>query len=249
MVNSFMRTLRSFLKRFFRNLGYDFHRITPEGSEYERILPESRYAPWKTDRSFQNVYRTIEPNTLVDIYRCYELWSLVEQSKKLEGGLLEVGVWRGGTGALIAQRARLCGIEDSVYLCDTFRGIVKASSHDSQKDGSYADASAVIVKRFLDRLELKNVIVLEGMFPEETSKQVTEKKFRFCHIDVDVYQSATDVLDWVWEKLVVGGIVVYDDYGSEGCEGVTKHVREQMSKSDRLVLHNLNGHAIIIKTK
>jgi hypothetical protein len=65
----------------------------------------------------------IQRNTLVDIYRCYELWTLVEQTSKLAGGIMEVGVWRGGTGALIARKALIAGVEDPVYLCDTFQGV------------------------------------------------------------------------------------------------------------------------------
>ena len=49
--------------------------------------------------------------------------------------------------------------------------------------------------------------------------------------------------------MVVGGIIVYNDYGFLGCDGITKFVEEQMSCADRLVMHNLNGHAVVIKTK
>ena len=49
-------------------------------------------------------------------------------------------------------------------------------------------------------------------------------------------------------RLVLGGIVVYDDYGFQGCEGITRFVEEQRGLPDRLLLHNLNGHAIIVKT-
>jgi O-methyltransferase len=69
----------------------------------------------------------------------------------------------------------------------------------------------------------------------------------FCHIDVDVYQSAKDIVDWIWDKLVVGGIIVFDDYGFPTCTGVTKYVNEQDGKPDRLIIYNINGHAIMIK--
>ena len=49
-------------------------------------------------------------------------------------------------------------------------------------------------------------------------------------------------------RLVTGGLIVLDDYGFKGCEGVTRFVNEQRLKPDRLVLHNLNGHAVAIKT-
>jgi O-methyltransferase len=54
-------------------------------------------------------------------------------------------------------------------------------------------------------------------------------------------------VDWIWDKMVPGGIIVYDDYGFDGCQGITNCVEEQRLCDDRLVIHNLNGHAIILK--
>jgi O-methyltransferase len=88
---------------------------------------------------------------------------------------------------------------------------------------------------------------LVGIFPDETSKIVTDDNFRFCHIDVDVYRSAKDIVGWLWPRLVIGGIIVFDDYGFESCDGVARFVNEERNKKDRIVIHNLNGHAILIK--
>ena len=48
---------------------------------------------------------------------------------------------------------------------------------------------------------------------------VADRRFRLAHIDVDVYQSAADVLDWVWPRLSPGGVVVFDDYGFPATPG------------------------------
>jgi O-methyltransferase len=64
---------------------------------------------------------------------------------------------------------------------------------------------------------------------------------------VDVYQSAKDVLEWCWSRLSPGGVVLFDDYGFPACPGVRQLVDEQYGRSDRLVIHNLNGHAILVK--
>ena len=50
-----------------------------------------------------------------------------------------------------------------------------------------------------------------------TGASLATKRFRFCDIDVDVFQSAKDILDWIWPRMVIGGVVVYDDYGFKGC--------------------------------
>lgn len=174
---------------------------------------------------------------------------LVAQTAKLDGGILEVGVWRGGTGALMARRARSAGSSDSIYLCDTFKGVVKTGSHDPcYYDGKHSDTSQEVVEDLLRRVGISDVQILAGVFPDETAHLIEpDARFRLCHIDVDVYQSARDIMAWVWDRMVPGGIVVYDDYGFASCGGITKYVNEQMAERDRLVLHNLNGHAIVIK--
>jgi O-methyltransferase len=216
---------------------------------YEIISPLSSYAPWLTDRPFKEVFGIIENFSLVDEYRCYELWQLVAESKKSHGALLEVGVWRGGTGALIAKKAEMEGIREMVYLCDTFKGVVKAGENDSKySGGEHADTSKTKVEELIFRkLHLSNVTILEGVFPEETREKIAADQFRFCHIDVDVYQSAKDIFEWVWPRMSMNGIIVFDDYGSSGCDGITKFVNEERGKNDRMIFHNLNGHAVIIK--
>ena len=215
---------------------------------YEPVLPIATYAPWLSDNAFRETYKVIKDYTLVDRYRCHELWQLVKESAKLEGALIEVGVWKGGSGALIAKNAKLNGIKDTVYLCDTFAGVVKAGERDSRyQGGEHADTSKETAEEVIRKLKLDNTRILVGIFPEETGKSVPDAKFRFCHIDVDVYQSAKDVMEWIWPKLVIGGIVVFDDYGFHGCDGVTQFVNDERNKKDRLVMHNLNGHAVLIK--
>jgi O-methyltransferase len=136
-----------------------------------------------------------------------------------------------------------------VFLCDTFRGIVKAGEKDPlYRGGELANTSEELVRSLVDRLGLKNVRILTGVFPDDTAHLVDDRTFKLCHIDVDVYESARDILKWIWPRLVVGGILIYDDYGFATCAGIATHVDEQRQLPDRLVIHNLNGHAIVIKT-
>jgi O-methyltransferase len=229
---------------------YYFQNKAGGGGGYEIIVLYEAYAPWRTDLAFIEVYNQIKNNTLVGIYRCYELWQLVNETYGLEGAIIEIGVWRGGTGALIAKRAELLGITSRVYLCDTFTGVVKAGENDSfYKGGEHSDASKSIVDELINKLRLSNTEILTGIFPEETSEMVVDATFRFCHIDVDVFQSAKDIVEWIWDKLAVGGIIVFDDYGNKNCDGITKFIDQERKKNDRTVIDNLNGHGIIIKTK
>jgi O-methyltransferase len=207
------------------------------------VLPEADYTPWNLDLSFLQTYEAVKGHTLVDFYRCWELWSLARQTQKLEqGALLEVGVWRGGTGALLAKAGG-----GPVYLCDTFTGVPKAGKGDGfYRGGEHADTSRETVEALLDSLNLKATI-LTGIFPDDTGARLQQERFRLVHVDVDVYESARGVVDWVWPRLVRGGVIVFDDYGFQLCPGVTRLVNEYVSQPDRLVVHNLNGHALLTK--
>lgn len=241
--------VKSTIQTIVRSCGYQFVKL-PGTQPYESILPVATHAPWNSDLDFLDVYRVIQTtHTLVDIYRCWELWTLAMETAKVEGGILEVGVWRGGTGALMAKRSMLSGNTEPVFLCDTFTGVVKAGVEDAvYRGGEHANTSRGVVEALLARLGINNTHILQGIFPEDTASQIDPSiRFRLCHIDVDVYQSAKDIMDWVWDRIPPGGAVVYDDYGFQFCDGIRKVVDEQRSKKDRLVLHNLNGHAIVIK--
>ena len=116
--------------------------------------------------------------------------------REIPGGVLEVGVWRGGTGAILAARAQGLGIEEPVILCDTWEGVVKTGDVDIYyRDGKHGDTSQATVEGLMRRLGLSNVELLKGIFPEETGAAIADRAFRLCHVDVDVYQSAKDVFE------------------------------------------------------
>jgi O-methyltransferase len=219
-----------------------------DASRHSVVIPEAFVSPWKTDRSFVETYSKIQGFTTVDMYRCYELWHLLGQVINLGGDVLEVGVWRGGTGCLLAAKAQSLNRNATVFLCDTFSGVVKAGEIDNfYKGGEHADTSKALVAGLASKLCLDKVRILEGIFPDETGRIIEGNKICFCHIDVDVYQSAKDVVNWVWPRLQVGGVIVFDDYGFHHCQGITQLVDELATKSDNLMLNNLNGHAVLIR--
>jgi O-methyltransferase len=220
-----------------------------ENIRHATVLPvRSTYSPWLADGYFQIAMRTVEGSTLVDPLRCFELWTLVRQSQKLDkGALLEVGTWRGGSGCIIAKAADLCGIAERVYLCDGFQGVVKAGAMDARYKGGEHRATKADVEAAVRRMNLFNVDVLSGIFPEESGASIRDLQFRLVHLDLKVYQSTKDAFEWVWPRLVLGGCIVFNDYGTYGCEGVTRLVNESILAKDRMFIHNLNGHGIFVK--
>lgn len=209
------------------------------------IFPKNTYSPW-LENDFLDLFEKVNNYTLVDIYRCFELFQIAQKMKNVSGAILEVGVWKGGTAFLLAKANES---KSTIYLCDTFEGVVKAGENDSiYKGGEHSDTSLEEVKSLLVENGITNFEILKGIFPEETSAQIKEEQFKICHIDVDVYQSAKDIFEWVWPKLILGGVVVFDDYGFAACEGITQLVNEILEKrNDLFFSYNINGHAILVK--
>lgn len=220
--------------------------------QYEVITPFANYAPWLKDVEFQSIYEKIKGNTLVDFYRCFEIWQLVEEVHTLDksAGFLEVGVWKGGTAGIIGRKLALLGSTVPFYLADTFTGIVKASEKDEfYKGGEHADTTIAMVEDLMKGV-YNNYNILTGIFPNDKAMKISLNEiFGLCHIDVDVYQSAKDIVEWVWDRLIVGGMIVFDDYGFHTTTGVTTLVNELRNMPDRVVIYNLNGHAIVVKIK
>lgn len=228
-------------------LGLDIRRYRtwsnpPSQIQYSTIHSYATYAPWLNDKAFLSIYQKIKSNTLVDIYRCYELWSLAKQVRNLDGDILEIGVWRGGTGSILAEAVK--DTPKTVFLADTFTGVVKAGVNDPiYKGGEHADTSLEIVKKLINSLELTNVILLQGIFSEDTADKVSEK-IALLHIDVDVYQSSKDIVEWCLPRLAMGGVIIFDDCGFSGCEGVAAYCEELQKNPYLRFIYNLNGHAI-----
>ena len=210
------------------------------------ILPKSTFSPWLNDVDFLSIYAGIKANTLVDIYRCYELWQIASRLKNVEACIIEVGVWRGGTATLLSKAN---GNFSPVYLCDTFEGVVKAGEKDNQyKGGEHADTSVELVIDLLKAHHISNYKILKGIFPDDHADSIADSFFKICHIDVDVYQSAKDIFSWVWKRMVAGGVVIFDDYGFAACAGITQLVHELAETTpDTFFVHNINGHALLIK--
>jgi len=244
--NAYLKILRDERKKMLNTLRETYFTQLDKTIVHKQVIPSASYSPWETDKGFIKVYTNAKNNTLVDIYRCYELWALASAAQKLDGDILEVGVWRGGTAAILGEANRKS--KNSVlYLADTFKGVAKAGKNDTiYKGGEHADTSENIVKKLLQQCGVTNYQMLKGIFPDSFGNKLKIKKLKVCHIDVDTYESAKGVFEYAWPKMVSKGIVVFDDYSAWGCEGVTKYVNS-LKLNDGVFIHNLNGHAVMIK--
>ncbi|HMU98635.1 MAG TPA: TylF/MycF/NovP-related O-methyltransferase [Chitinophagales bacterium] len=249
----FKKFLNFFIFAYARiqNLPYFwFSRLINKG--YHIIVPSATYAPWIHDKFFLKTFAEAKKNSLLNFYQAWELWQLAENTSGKEGNILEVGVWRGSSSIMMGTKLKQIGSNKKIFACDTFEGVVKAGTKEDNfyVGGEHKDTSLEFVKNHIENnFHLSNVQLLKGIFPDDTGHLVTNEKFCLVHIDVDAYISAKDIMTWVWDRLTIGGVVVFNDYGFPLTKGITLLVNEYLQRGDAVVVHNLNGNGIIVKIK
>ena len=138
-----------------------------------------------------------------------------------EGVIIEAGVYKGGSLKTIAETVP----NREVIGFDTFEGMPEQmwNKEEPHQPGDFSDVSITFVKRFLN--QNNNVTLVKGLFPFSADAYEHEK-IAFAHLDLDFYESTKEALEWIWPRLVDGGIIVFDDYDWPNCPGVRKAIEE-----------------------
>jgi hypothetical protein len=191
-----------------------------------------------------------ERRTFLDLDRLYTLWQMVDRLPPRAGAVAEVGVYKGGSARFIAEALRLRGREMPFYVCDTFEGHAEV---DETVDGQHRVGEQFVhvkydkVRKYLAPFPF--VRVLRGNIRDTAPQLAAETAFGFVHVDVDVYPVTQFCLEFFIPRMVIGGAIIVDDYGSRTCEGVAKAVDAfAAARPDVAALHLLSGQAVLIRT-
>ena len=144
------------------------------------------------------------------------------QILNVEGDIIEVGVYEGGSAAIISNILTSSSIDKKLFLCDTFEGLKDSSGNESDctlPNGAYASDFERVKKIFED---YKNVEVIKGYFPESATEEIKESKFSLVHLDVDTYLSTLNCLEFFYPRMSKNGIIISHDYNS--IPGVTRAI-------------------------
>lgn len=143
-----------------------------------------------------------DPSSLI---RPDALNELAESARKAPAGdLVEVGVYKGGSAAVLMTVAKEQGRR--LFLFDTFTGIpVRDSGRDLHAVGDFGDTSVDDV-----RAALPDAVIVQGIFPWTLTADVGP--VAFAHVDVDQYQSTLLTCRALEPLMVPGGLMVFDDY-------------------------------------
>jgi O-methyltransferase len=171
--------------------------------------------------------KSLQISTLLDDLR---LLALAEMAKyatsSFEGELIELGVYKGGSAAAVAWYLSMSGIQRPFHLCDTFTGLPTPREWEYHGAQDFVDTTYKKVKyclqTFLPEYPFR---YHQGLF-SETLPFIAQAKFCFAHVDADLYESVQESCEFLYPRMIRGGIIVFDDYGAPTCPGAKKAIDE-----------------------
>jgi len=169
--------------------------------------------------------------------------SVVEE--KIEGDLIETGVWRGGS--VIFMKALLETLGDTyrnVWVADSFEGLPKPDGEkyiadkfdEHYKVGELAISQQTVESNFkkYDLLD-ERVKFLKGWF-KDTLPTAPIEKLAILRLDGDMYESTMDGLVNLYPKLSSGGYIIIDDYEAvRGCKKAVTDYRIQHKIEESMI--------------
>ena len=141
------------------------------------------------------------------------------------------------------------------FLYDSFEGFSTKYSSDEDyplNAGFLAFANkhyreAGIYERVAARFKpYKNVTVIKGFLPE-TLDSVCPEKIAFLHVDLNSPAAEVAVLERLFDRVVSGGAIVFDDYGWKLFEKQKIAEDEFMRKRGYQILELPTGQGLVIK--
>lgn len=235
-----------------------------------RLVPvESTGLPSDFSRQDAAIIKAVEGCTMTSSLRLHGLIQAVNYivDHGLEGDLVEAGVWRGGSMMAVALTLLERGIDDrDLYLFDTYEGMPRPDGVDvfhtgesaeetfqkhriSDRSSAWCRAQLEEVKQNLSSTGYPSsrLHYIKGMV-EETIPSRAPETIALLRLDTDWYASVRHSLHHLYPRLVPGGVLIIDDYGS--WEGARKAVDEYIAENDlRLFLHRLDDTGrLAIKT-
>jgi len=158
----------------------------------------------KIKRLIKGLQAITRPQELYQIYRT------VQSTANITGEIAEVGVFEGASAKVICEAKG----PKHVFLFDTYEGLPPPTKEDEYfQNGMYA-CSIEEVKKYLSKY--KRIHFVKGLFPKSAKERHKKLKYSFVHLDVDLYKSTYDSLEFFWPRMTKGGIILSHDYVSKG---------------------------------
>jgi hypothetical protein len=176
---------------------------------------------WHFENSF---YWYSDPYRLMKAIAQYELYKLI---KNIPGEFLELGVYKGSSLIRFATFRETLETTNSrkIIGMDSF-GFFPRPDSEILSDIDFIETfeseggpglAITDLERILSKKGFSNIELIKGDISStlpELLQVNPQLRFAAVHFDLDVYPITKFALGLVWERVVHGGYLIFDDYGS-----------------------------------
>jgi O-methyltransferase len=235
-------------------------------SGWELARPADREAQDLADLSADDrrIVSRVAPFTMTSTERRASLIGAVDHvvRHRIEGAVVECGVWRGGSMMAVALALLARGDPSrELYLHDTFEGMSEPTDLDRGPGGESARAQldraardeAVWAVAGLEDVQAnlastgyprERVHLVRGKV-EDTIPSTLPGAIALLRLDTDWYESTRHELEHLYPLLAPHGVLIIDDYGH--WQGARRAVDEYFAASDEPVfLHRVDYTARLV---
>lgn len=229
----------------------------------DRMLTLDKAAGFFEEEGFRQSYDAIRGSHVYDSYEspqtiAWRLHTLVWAARSAiahEGDLVECGVFKGDMSWVVATMLGNKIANRTFYLYDSFQGFSPAlsSAADFPDDPGflkmanevYGDPAIyeAVVKKFAD---MPHVKVIRGFVPD-TFKIAVPERIAFLHIDLNSPAAEIAALEHLFDRVVSGGYIVFDDYGWKPFKKQRDAENRFMADRGHFILELPTGQGLVIK--
>jgi O-methyltransferase len=170
---------------------------------------------------------------------------------RLPGDFVECGVNTGIVSLAICKYVDLNSTGKSFLLFDTFDGIPEDQMRDSERDArrndhatSYSECFEIAQRNFAPFPKAR---LIRGKVPD-TLTDVPIDRVSYLHLDMNIAVPEIAAIEFFWNKLVLGAIVLLDDYGWEHYEEQYNSMNAFADKQNVKIATLPTGQGLLIKS-
>ena len=203
------------------------------------------YSPWEGEADFQRYFAPIRSHTLVSPERCWILLQIMRQALHLDGDFAEFGVFRGGTALLAANVLKGGRTRRTLHLFDSFVGMPDTRRGEAFERGHFSNTSESAVRELI--ADSGQATVFHVGYIPDTFTGCDIQRIAFAHVDVDLAQTVRDSVEFVYPRLVPGGVIVFDDYGFPSCSLAREATDAAFDERREKPIYLPTGQALVLK--
>lgn len=140
------------------------------------------------------------------IWRRYILCTLAFHASKLSGDFVECGAYEGVGAKIVRDYLGQEFGQRTFWLYDLFEHDDNSINHAMPSHSK--ELYTQVRERFIDYTD---IMILKGSIPDVFANGVPDK-IAYLHIDLNQAPAEIATLDFLFEKVVPGGVIIFDDY-------------------------------------